>query len=56
MLQGVVICDIQVEKGENVVMQLEKEFGKARAIFLKTDTSKEDEIEGFLQHIFCKLL
>jgi hypothetical protein len=39
-----------------VVKQLEKQFGKDRAIFLKTDTSKEDEIEGLLQLIFCKFL
>ncbi|GFG36323.1 hypothetical protein Cfor_00848 [Coptotermes formosanus] len=53
-VKGVVICDIQVEKGENVVMQLEKEFGKARAIFLKTDTSKEDEIEGAFKETIKK--
>jgi NADP-dependent 3-hydroxy acid dehydrogenase YdfG len=44
-----------VEKGENEIKQLEKEFGKDRAIFLKTDVTKEDEIEGFL-HILVHLL
>jgi hypothetical protein len=42
------LCDIKVEKGEYAIKQLEKEFGKDRAIFLKSDISKEDEIEGNL--------
>jgi hypothetical protein len=37
-----------VEKGENEIRHLEEEFGKGRAIFLKTDVSKEAEIEGIL--------
>jgi ribosomal protein S24E len=46
VLQGVAICDINVEKAESAVKHLETEFGKDRAIFLKTDVSKEVEIEG----------
>jgi NADP-dependent 3-hydroxy acid dehydrogenase YdfG len=49
ILQGVAICDIQVEKGKNEIKQLEKEFGKERAIFIKTDVFREDEVEGLLQ-------
>jgi hypothetical protein len=46
VLQGVAICDINAEKGESAIKHLEKEFGKDRAIFLKTDVTKEVEIEG----------
>lgn len=46
VLQGVAICDINVENGESATEHLEREFGKDRAIFLKTDVSKEDDIEG----------
>jgi hypothetical protein len=46
VLQGVAICDINIENGESAIKHLEKEFGKDRAMFLKTDVSKEDEIEG----------
>jgi hypothetical protein len=56
ILQGVAICDIKVEKGENEIKQLEKEFGKDRAIFIKTDTSKEDEVEGLVQVVVHELI
>jgi ribosomal protein S24E len=46
VLQGVAMCDINVEKAESAIKHLETEFGKDRAIFLKTDVSKEVEIEG----------
>jgi NADP-dependent 3-hydroxy acid dehydrogenase YdfG len=45
--QGVAICDVKMERGENEIKQLEKEFGKDRAIFIKVDVTKEDEVEGF---------
>lgn len=44
-VKGVAICDINVEKAESAIKHLETEFGKDRAIFLKTDVSKEVEIE-----------
>lgn len=44
-VKGVAICDINVENGESAIKRLEREFGKDQAIFLKTDVSKEDEIE-----------
>jgi hypothetical protein len=56
ILQGVAICDINVKKGEDEVKLLEKEFGKDQAIFLKTDVSKDDELEGLLQILIYKLL
>ncbi|XP_021926727.1 15-hydroxyprostaglandin dehydrogenase [NAD(+)]-like isoform X2 [Zootermopsis nevadensis] len=44
-VKGIAICDILVEKIENEIQELEKEFGKDRAIFIKTDVSKEEEVE-----------
>jgi hypothetical protein len=52
VLQGVAICDFNVEKGESAIKHLENEFGKDRAIFLKTDVSKEDEFEGITPNNF----
>ena len=43
--QGVSICDVDVTKGENEVKQLNQKFGD-KVIFIKTDVSKEDEIQG----------
>lgn len=57
IFQGVAICDIQDEKGNNETKQLEKEFGKDRAMFIKTDVSKEDEVEGLLHdYVHCAVL
>jgi NADP-dependent 3-hydroxy acid dehydrogenase YdfG len=45
-LQNVAVCDVKVQKGENAVKELQKEYGADRAIFMKTDVTNVAELEG----------
>ncbi|ERL86286.1 hypothetical protein D910_03695 [Dendroctonus ponderosae] len=43
---AVVLADILPESGQKAVLQLEKEFGLNKAIFIKTDVSDYDQFEN----------
>ncbi|XP_069687830.1 15-hydroxyprostaglandin dehydrogenase [NAD(+)]-like isoform X1 [Periplaneta americana] len=43
--KGVAICDIDSTKGEAATEDLNKEFGKGKAIFIKTDVTKQENLE-----------
>ncbi|PSN57413.1 hypothetical protein C0J52_07328 [Blattella germanica] len=43
--QGVSVCDIDVAKGEEEIHKLQQKYGKDKVIFIKTDVSKEEELE-----------
>ncbi|KAJ9592841.1 hypothetical protein L9F63_015484, partial [Diploptera punctata] len=45
-VQGLSICDVNVTKGETEVKQLQQEFGKSKAIFIKTDVTKDEEVQA----------
>ncbi|XP_069687840.1 15-hydroxyprostaglandin dehydrogenase [NAD(+)]-like [Periplaneta americana] len=44
-VKGLSICDVNASKAATVLQDLEKEFGKNRVLFMKTDVSKGEEIE-----------
>ncbi|ENN79175.1 hypothetical protein YQE_04359, partial [Dendroctonus ponderosae] len=44
--KAVVLADILPESGQKAVLQLEKEFGLNKAIFIKTDVSDYDQFEN----------
>jgi len=50
-LQNVAICDVDVQKGENAVRELQKEYGADRVIFIKTDVTNVAELEGNVDKI-----
>ena len=39
------VCDVDVQKGENAVRELQKEYGAERIIFIKTDVTNMEELE-----------
>jgi len=41
----VAVCDVDVQKGENAVRELQKEYGADRVIFIKTDVTNVEELE-----------
>ncbi|XP_069687834.1 15-hydroxyprostaglandin dehydrogenase [NAD(+)]-like isoform X2 [Periplaneta americana] len=43
--KGVAICDIDSTKGEAAIEGFNKEFGKGKTIFIKTDVTKQDNLE-----------
>jgi len=45
-LQNVAVCDVDVQKGENAVRELQTEYGADRVIFIKTDVTNVAELEG----------
>ena len=47
------ICDVEVTKGETEVKQLQQQFGKNKAIFIKTDVTKEEDVEGLFAFFFA---
>jgi hypothetical protein len=44
----VAICDVDSEKGEEAAVAITKEYGKDRAIFIKTDVTNKEDMEGQL--------
>ena len=40
------VADLDARKGENAVKELNVEHGKGRAIFIKCDVTKPDELES----------
>ncbi|KAJ9592840.1 hypothetical protein L9F63_015483 [Diploptera punctata] len=44
-IKGVSICDIAADLGEQAVESINKEYGKGRAIFIKTDVTKQSDLE-----------
>jgi hypothetical protein len=42
----VAVCDVDVRKGQNVVRELQTEYGADRVIFPKTDVTNVAELEG----------
>lgn len=52
MFQGVVIADVDVGKGDEAVNTLNGEFGAKKAVFIKTDVTKLDQLEGKFEEIF----
>ena len=39
------VCDVDVQKGQNAVTELQKEYGADRVIFIKTDVTNMEELE-----------
>jgi len=44
-LKGVSMCDIDSKNGEDAALSFTKEYGKDRIIFIKTDVTKEKDLE-----------
>ena len=44
--QHVAVADLDARKGENAVKELVTEFGKGRAIFIKCDVTKPEDLES----------
>jgi hypothetical protein len=40
------MCDIDSKNGEAAALSFTKEYGKDRIIFVKTDVTKEKDLEG----------
>jgi hypothetical protein len=52
----VAICDIDNQNGEDAALLVIKEYGEDRAIFIKTDVTKQQDLEGQLNiwlNTFC---
>jgi len=45
-LQGVAICDIDSEVGQQRVKELKKEYGEGRVIFIEVDVRNYQQFEG----------
>ena len=45
----IVIVDINAETGEATTAELNKQFGKGRAVFVRADVTDESQVEGALQ-------
>jgi len=50
-LQNVAVCDVDVQKGENAVRELQTEYGADRVIFIKTDVTNVAELEGNVEMV-----
>ncbi|KAJ9592491.1 hypothetical protein L9F63_015907 [Diploptera punctata] len=44
--KGVSICDVNVTKGETEVKQLQQLFGAASAVFIRTDVTKQQDVQA----------
>jgi hypothetical protein len=42
------MCDIDNQNGEEAALLVTKEYGEDRAIFIKTDVTKQQDLEGQL--------
>jgi hypothetical protein len=42
------MCDIDSQNGEEAALSVTKEYGEDRAIFIKTDVAKQQDLEGQL--------
>jgi hypothetical protein len=42
------MCDIDSQNGEEAAVLVTKEYGENRAIFIKTDVTKQQDLEGQL--------
>jgi hypothetical protein len=42
------MCDVDYKKGEEAVLSVTKEYGKERAIFIKTDVTQLKDLQGQL--------
>jgi hypothetical protein len=42
------MCDLDSKNGEDAALSFTKEYGKGRIIFIKTDVTKEKDLEGQL--------
>jgi hypothetical protein len=42
------MCDIDSKNGEDAALSFTKEYGQDRIIFIKTDVTKEKDMEGQL--------
>jgi len=51
-LQNVAVCDVDVQKGENAVRELQTEYGADRVIFIKTDVTNVAELEGNVETVW----
>jgi hypothetical protein len=40
------MCDIDNQNGEEAALLVTKEYGEDRAIFIKTDVTKQQDLEG----------
>jgi hypothetical protein len=48
------MCDIDSKNGERAALFFAKEYGKDRVIFIRTDVTKEKDLEGQLNSwVFC---
>ena len=51
-LQNVAVCDVDVQKGENAVRELQTEYGADRVIFINTDVTNVAELEGNVETVW----
>lgn len=42
------LCDLDSNNGEDAALSFAQEYGKDRIIFIKTDVTKEKDLEGQL--------
>lgn len=42
------MCDIDSQNGEEAALLVTKEYGEDRAIFIKTDVTEQQDLEGQL--------
>jgi hypothetical protein len=42
------MCDIDSQNGEDAALSVTKQYGEDRAIFIKTDVTKQQDVEGQL--------
>ncbi|KAJ8983044.1 hypothetical protein NQ317_013249 [Molorchus minor] len=52
--RGVVIADTNAAKGEEAVQTLNKSFGENKAVFIKTDVTKLDQLEAAFNLVISK--
>jgi hypothetical protein len=48
LYQAVTIADVDAAKGEDSAKKLNTEFGGNKVIFIRTDVTKADQLEGQL--------
>jgi hypothetical protein len=47
----VAVCDVDVQKGENAVKELQTQYSRDRVIFIKTDVANVAELEGTFEPV-----
>jgi hypothetical protein len=53
LLQGVAICDIDTEVGQQRLQELKEEYGQERVIFIAVDVRNYQQFEGD-RNVLCR--